>query len=154
VVEASSGAAKENLVPFGIAAAEPTSDLPDGKVPEAGRGACCSRACRCWPRAGDCGMVEATIRKAIELKHPARDHVDDEPERPRPSGKRGGIREIYTAGGYAMRLTTARTPTRSARMRRSMHDAETLRSGAKEKRGCRGRPIRADALPSRPWYRA
>jgi hypothetical protein len=37
VVEASSGAAKENLVPFGIAAAEPTSDLPDGKVPEVPR---------------------------------------------------------------------------------------------------------------------
>jgi hypothetical protein len=47
------------------------------------------------------GMVQSAIRKAIELKHPARDHVDDEPERPRPSGKRRGIREIYTAGGYA-----------------------------------------------------
>jgi len=47
------------------------------------------------------GMVEAAIRKALEAKHPARDHVDDEPERPRPSGKRRGIREIYTAGGYA-----------------------------------------------------
>ena len=44
------------------------------------------------------GMVQSAIRKALETKHPPRDHVDDEPERPRR--KPAGLRKVYTAGGY------------------------------------------------------
>jgi hypothetical protein len=40
-------------------------------------------------------MVEAAIRKAMELKHPPIDHV--EPARPQ---RRRGVRKVYTAGGY------------------------------------------------------
>jgi hypothetical protein len=32
------------------------------------------------------------------VKHPRRDHVEDEPVRP---PRKRGIREVYTAGGYA-----------------------------------------------------
>ena len=71
------------------------------------------------------GMVQSAIRKAIELKHPARDHVDDEPERPRRQASVVVFARSTRPAAMRMRLTTARTPTRSARMRRSMHDGES-----------------------------
>jgi hypothetical protein len=43
-------------------------------------------------------MIEAAIRKAWEAKHPPRDHVEDEPARPR---RKRGVRQVYAAGGYA-----------------------------------------------------
>jgi hypothetical protein len=46
-------------------------------------------------------MVRTAISKAIEAKHPPRDHADDELERPWQSRKRTGPRKVYTAGGYA-----------------------------------------------------
>jgi hypothetical protein len=42
------------------------------------------------------GLVQAAIRKALETKHPSREHVDDEPARPRR--KPVGLRKVYTAG--------------------------------------------------------
>jgi hypothetical protein len=45
------------------------------------------------------GLVQQAIRKALETKHPPRDHVDDEPAR--PPRKPAGPRKIYTIGGFA-----------------------------------------------------
>jgi len=43
-------------------------------------------------------MVEAAIRQRWREKHPSREHVDDEPVRPR---RKRGVRNVYMAGGYA-----------------------------------------------------
>jgi hypothetical protein len=42
-------------------------------------------------------MVQSAIGKALEAKHPRRDHTDDEPVRPRP---KRGVTTVYAAGGY------------------------------------------------------
>jgi hypothetical protein len=45
------------------------------------------------------GLVQQAIRKALEEKHPSRDHADDGPERP-PRKRSGGVRKVHHAGGY------------------------------------------------------
>jgi hypothetical protein len=43
------------------------------------------------------GMVEAAIRKAMELKHSTRDQAADEPVRPR---RKRGVRKVHNASGF------------------------------------------------------
>jgi hypothetical protein len=44
------------------------------------------------------GMVQSAIRKALETKHPPRDHADDEPLRPRR--RSGGVHKVHNASGF------------------------------------------------------
>jgi hypothetical protein len=43
-------------------------------------------------------MVEASIRRAWEAKHPSRERADDEPTRPRPKG--AGLRKVHNASDF------------------------------------------------------
>jgi hypothetical protein len=43
-------------------------------------------------------MMRSAVSKALEVKYPSRDHTDSEPARPR---RKRGVRQVYTAGGYA-----------------------------------------------------
>ena len=51
-----------------------------------------------WSGDAHFAMVEAAIRKALESKQPSRDHVDDEPERPRRR-RAGQVRQVHNASG-------------------------------------------------------